>query len=135
MSGTTLREGERLHDFLRRYEATELLRFITCGNVDDGKSTLIGRLLHDTGRIYEDHLAALERDSRVHGTTGGGLDLALALDGLKAEREQGITIDVAWRYFSTARRTFIIADCPGHEQAQSVKSHACSLSVANPDLE
>jgi bifunctional enzyme CysN/CysC len=116
MQGPALAEGQRVEDYLGRYERNELLRFLTCGSVDDGKSTLIGRLLHDTGRIYEDHLAALERDSKVHGTTGGGLDLALATDGLKAEREQGITIDVAWRYFATARRSFIIADCPGHEQ-------------------
>ena len=116
MAFAELKDGERLREYLERYERTELLRFLTCGSVDDGKSTLIGRLLHDTGRIYEDHLAALERDSKVHGTTGGGLDLALATDGLKAEREQGITIDVAWRYFATARRSFIIADCPGHEQ-------------------
>ena len=95
---------------------TGLLRFSTAGSVDDGKSTLIGRLLHDTGRIFEDHMEALERDSRVHGTTGGGLDLALVVDGLKAEREQGITIDVAYRYFSTPGRQFIVADTPGHEQ-------------------
>ncbi len=116
MSAPILEKGQRLEEYLQRHERNELLRFLTCGSVDDGKSTLIGRLLHDTGRIYEDHLAALERDSKVHGTTGGGLDLALAVDGLKAEREQGITIDVAWRYFATARRSFIIADCPGHEQ-------------------
>ncbi len=105
----------------------------TCGNVDDGKSTLIGRLLHDTGRIYEDHLVALERDSRVHGTTGGGLDLALVVDGLKAEREQGITIDVAWRYFATARRSFIIADCPGHEQYtrnMATGASHCQLAIS-----
>ncbi|MFO0963595.1 MAG: sulfate adenylyltransferase subunit CysN [Phycisphaerales bacterium] len=116
MTAPMLEKGQRVEDYLQRYERTELLRFLTCGSVDDGKSTLIGRLLHDTGRIYEDHLAAIERDSKVHGTTGGAIDLALAVDGLKAEREQGITIDVAWRYFATARRTFIIADCPGHEQ-------------------
>ena len=84
--------------------------------MDDGKSTLIGRLLHDTKMIYEDQLAAVERDSVRLGTTGGELDLALLTDGLKAEREQGITIDVAYRYFSTERRKFIIADTPGHEQ-------------------
>jgi bifunctional enzyme CysN/CysC len=133
MSSAQLQPGERLPDFLRRYEATELLRFLTCGSVDDGKSTLIGRLLHDTGRIYEDHLAALERDSKVHGTTGGGLDLALATDGLKAEREQGITIDVAWRYFATARRSFIIADCPGHEQYtrnMATGASHCQLAIS-----
>jgi len=92
------------------------LRFLTCGSVDDGKSTLIGRLLYDRNLVYEDHLAALERDSRRHGTTGNSLDLALLMDGLDAEREQGITIDVAYRYFATEARAFIVADCPGHEQ-------------------
>ncbi|MCX5641471.1 MAG: GTP-binding protein, partial [Planctomycetota bacterium] len=128
-----MNEGERVEDYLRRYERNELLRFLTCGSVDDGKSTLIGRLLHDTGRIYEDHMAALEKDSKVHGTTGGGLDLALAVDGLKAEREQGITIDVAWRYFATARRSFIIADCPGHEQYtrnMATGASHCQLAIS-----
>ena len=92
------------------------LRFITCGSVDDGKSTLIGRLLYDSGHLFEDQLGALARDSARVGTQGGELDLALALDGLAAEREQGITIDVAYRYFSTARRSFIVADTPGHEE-------------------
>ena len=108
--------GDSIGDYLDRYERNELLRFLTCGSVDDGKSTLIGRLLHDTGRLYDDHLKSIEAESRVHGTQGGALDLALVVDGLKAEREQGITIDVAYRYFATARRSFIIADCPGHEQ-------------------
>jgi bifunctional enzyme CysN/CysC len=93
-----------------------LLRFITCGSVDDGKSTLIGRLLYEAGLLYDDQLAALEADSRKVGTQGGDLDFALLLDGLMAEREQGITIDVAYRFFSTARRKFIVADTPGHEQ-------------------
>ncbi|MDB5642810.1 MAG: hypothetical protein JWN07_2127 [Hyphomicrobiales bacterium] len=93
-----------------------LLRFITCGSVDDGKSTLIGRLLYDTGAVPEDQLAALHGDSRRFGTQGDALDLALLVDGLAAEREQGITIDVAYRYFSTPRRAFIVADTPGHEQ-------------------
>ena len=92
------------------------LRFLTCGSVDDGKSTLIGRLLHDQDLIFDDHLAALERDSIKHGTVGADVDFALLLDGLEAEREQGITIDVAYRYFSTKRRAFIVADTPGHEQ-------------------
>jgi bifunctional enzyme CysN/CysC len=92
------------------------LRFLTCGSVDDGKSTLIGRLLYERNLIYDDHLAALERDSRKHGTTGENIDFALLVDGLEAEREQGITIDVAYRYFATNRRSFIVADCPGHEQ-------------------
>ncbi len=102
--------------YLKQHENKELLRFLTCGSVDDGKSTLIGRLLYDSKMIYEDQLAAIERDSKIHGTTGGGFDPALLTDGLKAEREQGITIDVAYRYFSTAKRKFIIADTPGHEQ-------------------
>ncbi|MEM7095181.1 MAG: sulfate adenylyltransferase subunit CysN [Actinomycetota bacterium] len=102
--------------YLAEHERKDLLRFLTCGSVDDGKSTLIGRLLHDSKMIYEDHLAALEADSTTQGTTGDAPDLALLTDGLKAEREQGITIDVAYRYFSTAKRKFIIADTPGHEQ-------------------
>ena len=93
-----------------------LLRFLTCGSVDDGKSTLIGRLLYDTKLILEDQLVALDKDSRKHGTTGEDIDLALLVDGLEAEREQGITIDVAYRFFSTPRRSFIAADTPGHEQ-------------------
>lgn len=92
------------------------LRFLTCGSVDDGKSTLIGRLLYEQKLIFDDHMAALERDSRKHGTTGEDIDFALLVDGLEAEREQGITIDVAYRYFATSRRSFIVADTPGHEQ-------------------
>lgn len=102
--------------YLAQHERKELLRFITCGSVDDGKSTLIGRLLYDSKMLYEDQLAQLEDESKTHGTTGGDFDPALVTDGLKAEREQGITIDVAYRYFSTAKRKFIIADTPGHEQ-------------------
>ena len=94
----------------------DLLRFITCGSVDDGKSTLIGRLLHDSRQASDDQMVALARDSAKHGTQGDALDFALLVDGLAAEREQGITIDVAYRYFSTDRRRFIVADCPGHEQ-------------------
>jgi bifunctional enzyme CysN/CysC len=99
-----------------RPEERSLLRFITCGSVDDGKSTLIGRLLHDSGRILEDQIAAITRDSARWGTTGDAPDLALLVDGLQAEREQGITIDVAYRYFDTPQRKFILADTPGHEQ-------------------
>ena len=102
--------------YLRKHETKDLLRLLTCGSVDDGKSTMIGRLLYDAKMIYEDQLAAVTRDSKIHGTTDGDFDPALLTDGLKAEREQGITIDVAYRYFSTDRRKFIIADCPGHEQ-------------------
>src|SRR5215472_1512745 len=97
-------------------ETKDQLRFITCGSVDDGKSTLIGRLLHDSKMIYEDQLQALAQDSAKHGTTGDDIDFALLVDGLEAEREQGITIDVAYRFFNTPRRSFMVADTPGHEQ-------------------
>jgi len=102
--------------YLHQHEHKSLLRFITCGSVDDGKSTLIGRLLYDSKMIFEDQLAALEADSKKVGTQGGDLDFALLVDGLAAEREQGITIDVAYRFFSTDKRKFIVADTPGHEQ-------------------
>jgi bifunctional enzyme CysN/CysC len=102
--------------YLSAHEAKSMLRFITCGSVDDGKSTLIGRLLYESKLVFEDHLAALEVDSKKVGTQGDDLDFALLVDGLQAEREQGITIDVAYRFFSTERRKFIVADTPGHEQ-------------------
>jgi bifunctional enzyme CysN/CysC len=102
--------------YLNTHEHKDLLRFITCGSVDDGKSTLIGRLLYESKLVYEDQLAALDKDSKKHGTQGEELDLALLVDGLAAEREQGITIDVAYRFFSTEKRKFIVADTPGHEQ-------------------
>lgn len=102
--------------YLKQHEQKELMRFITCGSVDDGKSTLIGRLLHDSKMIFEDQLAAITEDSKKVGTQGEDVDLALLVDGLQSEREQGITIDVAYRYFSTDKRKFIIADTPGHEQ-------------------
>lgn len=102
--------------FLDKDEQKDLLRLLTAGSVDDGKSTLIGRLLFDSKKLYEDQLDALERDSKRLGNAGEHIDYALLLDGLKAEREQGITIDVAYRYFSTNNRKFIIADTPGHEQ-------------------
>lgn len=107
---------ERIKAYLQQHETKGLLRFITCGSVDDGKSTLIGRLLHDTKLLFDDQLAALESDSLRHGTQNGEIDFALLVDGLSAEREQGITIDVAYRFFSTEQRKFIVADCPGHEQ-------------------
>ena len=94
----------------------DLLRFITCGSVDDGKSTLIGRLLHDRSALMDDQLATLASDSRRVGTQGENLDFALLVDGLAAEREQGITIDGAYRFFASEKRRFIVADCPGHEQ-------------------
>ena len=119
--------------YLAQHENKELLRFLTCGNVDDGKSTLIGRLLHDSKMIYEDQLAAVLADSVKSGTTGTGkIDLALLVDGLQAEREQGITIDVAYRYFSTATRKFIIADTPGHEQYtrnMATGASTCDLAI------
>src|SRR5262244_63252 len=102
--------------YLEAHQHKSLLRFITCGSVYDGKSTLIGRLLYDTKLIFEDQMAALEADSKKVGTQGGELDFALLVDGLAAEREQGITIDVAYRFFSTDKRKFIVADTPGHEQ-------------------
>src|SRR6201988_1112434 len=105
-----------IDQYLRAHEHKSLLRFITCGSVDDGKSTLIGRLLYDSKMIFEDQLAALEADSKRMGTQGGDIDFALLVDGLSAEREQGITIDVAYRFFATDKRKFIVADTPGHEQ-------------------
>ncbi|MBU3928154.1 MAG: 50S ribosome-binding GTPase, partial [Bacteroidetes bacterium] len=105
-----------IKEFLDQDQKKDLLRLLTAGSVDDGKSTLIGRLLFDSKKLYEDQLSALERDSKREGHAGEEIDYALLLDGLKAEREQGITIDVAYRYFSTAKRKFIIADTPGHEQ-------------------
>src|SRR5690242_1927660 len=105
-----------LQQCLAAQEKKSFLRFLTCGSVDDGKSTLIGRLLYDTKLLFEDTLASLEKDSRKFGTTGGDIDFALLVDGLEAEREQGITIDVAYRFFATGRRAFIVADTPGHEQ-------------------
>ena len=102
--------------YLKVHEHKQLLRFITCGSVDDGKSTLIGRLLYESHLVFDDHLAALEVDSRQVGTQGGELDFALLVDGLTAEREQGITIDVAYRFFATEQKKFIVADTPGHEQ-------------------
>lgn len=124
--------SEDILAYLAQHERKELLRFLTCGNVDDGKSTLIGRLLHDSKMIYEDHLEAITRDSKKSGTTGEEVDLALLVDGLQAEREQGITIDVAYRYFSTAKRKFIIADTPGHEQYtrnMATGASTCDLAI------
>ncbi len=105
-----------INEYLARHEQKEILRFITCGSVDDGKSTLIGRLFYEAKMIYEDQLSAIQKDSTRYGTTGGEIDLALFTDGLQDERQQGITIDVAYRFFSTDKRKFIIADTPGHEQ-------------------
>ncbi|MCP5151432.1 MAG: sulfate adenylyltransferase subunit CysN [Chromatiales bacterium] len=132
MQAVNQTDDRDIESYLARQERKELLRFLTCGSVDDGKSTLIGRLLYDSKLIYEDQLAAIRRDSAVHGTTGDDFDPALLTDGLKAEREQGITIDVAYRYFSTDRRKFIIADTPGHEQYtrnMATGASNCDLAV------
>ncbi|MBM7037727.1 sulfate adenylyltransferase subunit CysN [Vibrio ulleungensis] len=122
--------------YLKVHENKDLLRFLTCGNVDDGKSTLIGRLLFDSKLIYEDQMAAIEKDSQKFNTTDGDFDLALLVDGLQSEREQGITIDVAYRYFSTDKRKFIIADTPGHEQYTRnmvTGASTCDLAIVMVD--
>lgn len=121
--------SSNIESYLEKHENKELLRFLTCGSVDDGKSTLIGRLLHDSKMIYEDQLAAIEKVNTSVGNAGNDLDLALLVDGLQAEREQGITIDVAYRYFSTEKRKFIIADTPGH--AQYTRNMATGASNCN----
>ncbi|ALM52826.1 sulfate adenylyltransferase subunit CysN [Halomonas huangheensis] len=123
--------SEDIEAYLKEHESKDLLRFITCGSVDDGKSTLIGRLLHDSKMIYEDQLAAITQASKTSGTTGEEVDLALLVDGLQSEREQGITIDVAYRFFSTDKRKFIIADTPGHEQyTRNMATGASTASLA-----
>jgi len=123
--------AEDIHAYLKAQEEKDMLRFITCGSVDDGKSTLIGRLLWDSKMIFEDQLAALEADSKRVGTQGDNIDYALLLDGLQAEREQGITIDVAYRFFSTDKRKFIVADTPGHEQyTRNMVTGASTAGVA-----
>jgi sulfate adenylyltransferase subunit 1 len=123
--------ADNIEQYLHEHENKDLLRFITCGSVDDGKSTLIGRLLHDSKMIFDDQLAAITRDSKKSGTTGEEVDLALLVDGLQSEREQGITIDVAYRFFSTDKRKFIIADTPGHEQyTRNMATGASTASLA-----
>ena len=128
-SGIAPSPADDIHGYLNAHEQKSMLRFITCGSVDDGKSTLIGRLLYDTKLLYEDQIAALEADSKKVGTQGDKIDFALLVDGLAAEREQGITIDVAYRFFSTDRRKFIVADTPGHEQY--TRNMATGASTAN----
>ncbi|GEN27660.1 sulfate adenylyltransferase subunit 1 [Halovibrio variabilis] len=123
--------ADNIEQYLHEHENKDLLRFITCGSVDDGKSTLIGRLLHDSKMIFEDQLAAITQASKTSGTTGDTVDLALLVDGLQSEREQGITIDVAYRFFSTDKRKFIIADTPGHEQyTRNMATGASTASLA-----
>jgi sulfate adenylyltransferase subunit 1 len=125
-----------IEQYLKVHENKDMLRFLTCGNVDDGKSTLIGRLLHDSKLIFEDHMEAIKADSKKFNTTDGEFDLALLVDGLQSEREQGITIDVAYRYFATEKRKFIIADCPGHEQYtrnMATGASNCDLAIVMID--
>lgn len=125
-----------IEEYLKVHEHKDMLRFLTCGNVDDGKSTLIGRLLHDSKLIFEDHMTAIKNDSKKFNTTDGEFDLALLVDGLQSEREQGITIDVAYRYFATEKRKFIIADCPGHEQYtrnMATGASNCDLAIVMID--
>ena len=120
-----------LEAFHAQQQEQDLLRFITCGSVDDGKSTLIGRLLWEAQQIFDDQLAALAAESKKYGTQGEAIDFALLVDGLAAEREQGITIDVAYRYFASAKRKFIVADTPGHEQyTRNMVTGASTAEVA-----
>jgi sulfate adenylyltransferase subunit 1 len=122
---------ENIEDYLKEHENKDMLRFLTCGSVDDGKSTLIGRMLYDSKMIFDDQLSAIEEESRKYGTTGEKLDMALLVDGLQSEREQGITIDVAYRFFTTENRKFIIADTPGHEQyTRNMVTGASTADVA-----
>ncbi len=132
MSNDTNLIATDIEEYLRVHENKDLMRFITCGSVDDGKSTLIGRLLFDSKMIFDDHMAAITKDSKKFNTTNEEFDLALLVDGLQSEREQGITIDVAYRYFSTEQRKFIIADTPGHEQYtrnMATGASTCDLAI------
>jgi len=124
-------DSKTIEQYLQKYDSQDICRFITCGSVDDGKSTLIGRLLYDSKMLFEDQLSAIKKDSKRFGTTGDKIDLALLVDGLASEREQGITIDVAYRYFSTAKRKYIIADTPGHEQyTRNMATGASTADIA-----
>ena len=129
MDGSVFQDGDDIHEYLAKHERKDMLRFLTCGSVDDGKSTLIGRLLYDAKMVFDDQLETLGSDSKKFGTQGGEIDFALLVDGLAAEREQGITIDVAYRFFSTEKRKFIVADTPGHEQY--TRNMATGASTAN----
>ncbi|QCI20554.1 sulfate adenylyltransferase subunit CysN [Buchnera aphidicola (Brachycaudus cardui)] len=132
-----IKKRDNFKEWLDLHQKKTLLKFLTCGSVDDGKSTLIGRLLNDTQQIYDDQLSTLKHDSKRHGTQGDNVDLALIVDGLQSEREQGITIDVAYRYFSTDKRKFIIADTPGHEQYTRnmvTGASTCDLSILLVDV-
>ena len=111
-----MKSSKAINQYLKKQASLDLLRFITCGSVDDGKSTLIGRMLYESQMIFDDQVASLKKDSKKHGTQGEDIDFALLVDGLSAEREQGITIDVAYRFFSSSKRKFIVADTSGHEQ-------------------
>src|SRR6202789_2381521 len=139
MTGPPAHSSYKAHDliaqdidaYLHKHQHKSLLRFITCGSVDDGKSTLIGRLLYESKMIFDDQLTALDADSKKVGTRGGELDFALLVDGLAAEREQGITIDVAYRFFSTENRKFVVGDTPGHEQyTRNMVTGASTAEVA-----